>query len=133
VFTARYALSPYVKQIRFVFKGSIFRETPLLPIIKKWSPGLCRTREGNALVENITPVVLQVIGNHMTKLPRLKVFLHIDLSKSYRLLDALPASVHIGSKFCPQSIFVCFAQVSEQGQFPRTVIADQVYKKEVVC
>jgi hypothetical protein len=24
VFTARYALSPYIKQIRFVFKGSLF-------------------------------------------------------------------------------------------------------------
>jgi hypothetical protein len=26
VFTARYALSPYIKQIRFVFKGLIFQE-----------------------------------------------------------------------------------------------------------
>jgi hypothetical protein len=25
VFTARYALSPYIKQIRFVFKGLIFK------------------------------------------------------------------------------------------------------------
>jgi hypothetical protein len=27
VFTARYALSPYVKQIHFVFKGLIYQET----------------------------------------------------------------------------------------------------------
>jgi hypothetical protein len=27
VFTARYALSPYIKQIRFVFKGLIYQPT----------------------------------------------------------------------------------------------------------
>jgi hypothetical protein len=27
VFTARYALSPYIKQIRFVFKGLMLRDT----------------------------------------------------------------------------------------------------------
>jgi hypothetical protein len=28
MFTARYALSPYIKQIRFVFKGLIFKPSP---------------------------------------------------------------------------------------------------------
>jgi hypothetical protein len=33
VFTARYALSPYIKQIRFVFKGlMLIREVPLFPV-----------------------------------------------------------------------------------------------------
>jgi hypothetical protein len=36
VFTARYALSPYIKQIRFVFKGLIFSLSPLRAVGYMW-------------------------------------------------------------------------------------------------
>jgi hypothetical protein len=62
VFTARYALSPYIKQIRFVFKG-------LKCVVKKYDQTawtfiwLKRGRSGRAVVSTLMNlVVAQNIG-----------------------------------------------------------------------
>jgi hypothetical protein len=36
VFTARYALSPYIKQTRFVFKGLISTDVPYAALLRKY-------------------------------------------------------------------------------------------------
>jgi hypothetical protein len=43
VFTARYALSPYIKQIRFVFKGSICCRHNFMGCLNGTVRGICRT------------------------------------------------------------------------------------------
>jgi hypothetical protein len=50
VFTARYALSPYIKQIRFVFKGLIQCENIIWRVIFETSRGFPHHVERNAII-----------------------------------------------------------------------------------
>jgi hypothetical protein len=54
VFTARYALSPYIKQIRFVFKGlMLFRETSLFVVRTVRSVGaICDDAVGFLMIKH---------------------------------------------------------------------------------
>jgi hypothetical protein len=57
VFTARYALSPYIKQIRFVFKGLMFK--PGSTQSKQWTLNGYMYITGNLLIFRVYLVLFE--------------------------------------------------------------------------
>jgi hypothetical protein len=104
VFTARYALSPYIKQIRFVFKGLMNYEMEEMCCTKRhWSnlrhhsciflEGLRITTKKTSIIRVCVPIEFRilVLSNDNTR------ELLLDLTS---LVTALQRAIRMSHKFC---------------------------------
>jgi hypothetical protein len=85
VFTARYALSPYIKQIRFVFKGL----RPVLLYFKRNSPVLERQSESNASWKQVDMLPSPFIWLHIPVLIPYGIGYYFTQSLSFTLFLAI--------------------------------------------